>query len=95
MEKSLENMTLQQILENMTLQQIASLIGGSWRPVNYGAKPYLDAMYQLDDIKQNYGADSGISVVLYFLSNAQTWRGPVARQVKKELKRRIAKEAKK
>jgi hypothetical protein len=33
-----------------------------------------------------YGYDTGKSVVLYFLSNATSWRGEVARRVKAELK---------
>ena len=35
---------------------------------------------------QNYYEDSGTSVVLYFLSNAQGWRGDDARRIKSELK---------
>lgn len=50
------------------------------------AMPYLNAMRDLSSIKDNYGADSGRSVVLYFLSNAQTWRGETARRIKAELK---------
>jgi hypothetical protein len=30
--------------------------------------------------------DTARSVVLYFLSNATTWRGPKAKEIKKELK---------
>ena len=33
-----------------------------------------------------YFLDDWTSIVVYFLSNAQTWRGDVAREVKKELK---------
>jgi hypothetical protein len=36
-----------------------------------------------------YGLDTGYSIVAYFLSNANTWKGDVARAVKKELKKRI------
>ena len=55
--------------------------GGVW----YGAKPYLAAMFSLDSMGDVYGMDNAKSVILYFLSNAQTWRGEVARRVKKEL----------
>lgn len=54
--------------------------------VNYAAKPYLHAMFSLIRISDNYGLDSGKSVVLYFLSNASTWRGPDAKRIKAELK---------
>lgn len=53
--------------------------------IYFGAKPYLDAMRSLDNISDNYGMDSGKSIVLYFLSNASTWRGETAKRVKAEL----------
>jgi hypothetical protein len=52
----------------------------------FGAVPYLDAMFSLSNISDNYGADSGKSIVLYFLSNAAQFRGPQARLLKDELK---------
>lgn len=67
------------------LYEIAREIRGDWKKVYFGAVPYLDAMSTMGNITQMYGADSGASVVLYFLSNATTWRGPVARRVKAEL----------
>lgn len=54
--------------------------------VNYAAKPYLDAMFSLGHIGDDYGCDSGRSVVLYFLSNATSWRGEDAKRIKAELK---------
>ena len=50
------------------------------------AQPYLDAMQYLTSIDDDYYLDSGRSVVLYFLSNAASWRGDDARRIKKELK---------
>ncbi len=67
------------------ISTIAREIVTDWRPVNYGAKPYLQAMHWLTSVNDTYGCDSGRSVVAYFLANAQTWRGEVARRVKKEL----------
>ena len=49
---------------------------------------YVQAMLTLPTIESSYGSDDGKSVVLYFLSNAGTWRGPVAKLVKAELKKR-------
>ena len=37
-----------------------------------------------------YGLDTAETIVIYFLSNATTWRGAVAREVKVELKKRYA-----
>lgn len=68
------------------LSAIAAEIAADWTKPNYAAVPYLDAMSALDKITDNYGYDSGKSVVLYFLANASTWRGEVARRIKKELK---------
>lgn len=69
------------------LYEIAREIQDDWRPkVNYAAVPYLEAMHELGDITDMFYGDSAKSVVLYFLSNAQTWRGETARRVKAELK---------
>lgn len=68
------------------LYVIASEIRKDWKKVYFGAVPYLDAMSSLDSIEDNYIMDSGKSIVLYFLSNATTWRGETARRVKAELK---------
>ena len=68
------------------LSEIAAEIRKDWKNVNYAAKPYLDAMSTMGSIKENFYFDSGVSVVLYFLSNANSWRGDVARRVKAELK---------
>jgi ferritin len=76
-------------LPRMTLSQIASLIYTDWKNVNYGAKPYLEAMSSLQNVSDMYGQDSGISVVAYFLSNAAAYKGETAKAIKKELQRRI------
>ena len=69
------------------LSVIAREIRADWAKVNYAAKPYLDAMAQLNSIDDNYYADSGKSVVLYFLANATSWRGEKAKAIKAELKK--------
>jgi len=68
------------------LYQIANEIRKDWTKVNFGAKPYLDAMSSLDSINDKYMFDSAKSIVLYFLSNASTWRGETAKRIKLELK---------
>lgn len=71
------------------LRTIAAEIRRDWSGapggINYAAKPYLEAMESLDSIEDNYFEDSGRTVVAYFLSNANTWRGETARNVKQEL----------
>ena len=66
--------------------EIAKEIRKDWIKPYFGAIPYLAAMSSLTSISNSYGCDSGKSVVLYFLSNASTWRGPKAVEIKKELK---------
>jgi hypothetical protein len=68
------------------LHEIAQEIEANWPKVYFGARPYLDAMHALNGIDDVYGFDSAREVVMYFLSNATTWRGPVARVIKAELK---------
>jgi hypothetical protein len=75
-------------LPTMQLNEIGQTIRQNWPKVYFGAVPYLDAICFLSSIDQNYMADSGKSIVIYFLSNATTWRGEVARLVKAELKKR-------
>lgn len=70
-----------------SLAAIASDIKKCWPNMFFGAVPYHRAMYSLSSIDDNYGHDSAKSVVLYFLSNASTWRGEDARRIKAELKK--------
>jgi hypothetical protein len=72
--------------EVRSLREIAYEIKRDWAKPNYAAAPYLDAMTGLGSINDDYYQDSGRSVVLYFLSNASTWRGETAKRIKKELK---------
>ena len=68
------------------LYEIAAEIRRDWAEPNYAAVPYLGAMSELSSISESYFADSAKSIVLYFLANANTWRGETARRVKAELK---------
>ena len=80
---------MKQIRQTRQIRQITDIareIRKDWKKVNFGAVPYLEAMGDLHNIDDDYGYDSGRSIVTYFLSNATTWRGPTARRVKAELK---------
>ena len=69
-----------------TLNTIAQEISLDWGDkISPHAVPYLEAMSDLQSVNDNFYADSGRSVVAYFLANAQTWRGEKAREIKKEL----------
>jgi len=73
-------------MTNRPLHQIATEIKQDWKKPYFGAVPYLDAMQTLDKISDNYYEDSAKTIVIYFLANANTWRGEVAKRVKTELK---------
>lgn len=75
-----------------TICEIANEIYTSWvdkkgeSKVWYGAVPYLQAMAMLETTEDMYFSDSAKDIVIYFLSNATTWRGEDARRIKAELK---------
>lgn len=71
------------------LYEISREIRKTWTKVSPYAEPYLEAMQSLNTINDNYYFDSGKSIVLYFLSNASTWRGEDARRIKAELKQMV------
>lgn len=77
-------------LETKTISDIAATIFSDWKNVSPHARPYLDAMLDLLTIKDQYGADSGYSIVAYFLANSSGYRGDNAKMIKAELKRRCA-----
>lgn len=81
--------TLKTPIKFQPLHEIASIIRKDWKNVYFGAKPYLNAMGCLDKITDRYGEDSAKSIVAYFLSNATTWKGEVARETKKTLNKMI------
>ena len=68
------------------LYEIAKEIRNDWgSKIHFGAKPYLSAMMVLDKITDRYMCDDAKTIIRYFLGNARTWKGDVARRVKKEL----------
>ena len=78
-----------------SLNTIAGEIYQNWNTRNSGtvlspyARPYLEAMSSLDSINDNYGLDSGKSIVAYFLGNATSWRGTKAKEIKAELNKML------
>ena len=74
---------------------IAIDIMRNWKSPDIAALPYIRAMTSCTSVYDHcgdgrkteamYGADTVRSVLLYFLNNASTWRGEVARRIKAEL----------
>ena len=76
-----------------TLYEIAAEVRADWtqgKGVSPYAEPYLQAMETLTSINDRYFMDPGDHIVMYFLSNANTWKGETARRVKAELKSMLA-----
>lgn len=68
-----------------SLYVIAAEIRQAWPNMYYGAVPYVRAMGQMATMQDMYGSEDATSIILYFLANATSWRGPDAKRVKAEL----------
>ena len=66
--------------------KIAADIVNDWNRPNYAALPYLTAMLTINNEQEQFGQDTAKNVILYFLSNAGTYKGPKAKELKTELK---------
>jgi hypothetical protein len=73
-------------MNSRPLYLIAEEIKANWLNLSPHALPYVEAMAQLNTIKDQYYADTAYGVVSYFLANAGGWRGDTARKIKAELK---------
>lgn len=73
------------------IYEIAADIKKEWGgKVNFGAAPYLDAMMYLSTTNDYFYSDSGQLIVSYFLSNASSFRGDRAKELKAELKAHVS-----
>lgn len=73
-------------METRKISAIAMDIFNNWQKVNFAALPYLKAMLSINYVSDSYGYDNGKTIVLYFLSNASTYKGETAKRLKLELK---------
>lgn len=69
------------------ISTIAQDISKEWAKVHYTAEPYLSAMFSLNSINDKFHFDDAKSIILYFLGNASSFRGPKAKELKAELKK--------
>lgn len=74
-------------VKGLKLYELVDVITADWKRPYFGAVPYIEAMGYCETVDTPYGCEDGKTQVIYFLSNANTWRGPVAKAVKAELKR--------
>jgi hypothetical protein len=73
-------------MKTRKISAIAMEIFNDWQKVNFAALPYLKAMSSINYVNDSYGYDNGKTIVLYFLSNASTYKGETAKKLKLELK---------
>lgn len=59
------------------------------KSVPSAAEPYLRAMRTMGSINENYGMDTGASIVSYLLSNLASYKGETAKIIKAELRSRL------
>jgi hypothetical protein len=80
-------------IKSADLSELAGMIVRDLRAqgkqVPAAAKPYLDAMRTMGSINENYGMDSGASIVAYLLGNLRGYKGETARAIKAELNSRL------
>ncbi|MFA6094161.1 MAG: hypothetical protein WC986_14580 [Elusimicrobiota bacterium] len=69
---------------------LARLVRKDWKKVHYSAVPYLEAMAGLHEVTDYCLVDRADGIILRFLGNAKTWRGPVAKAVKAKLNSLVA-----
>jgi hypothetical protein len=69
--------------------KIAEEILNDWTAPHFAARPYLAAMLTINNEQEQYGQDTAKAIILYFLSNATTYRGSKAKELKKELQKLI------
>lgn len=74
-----------------TFGEIAQEIRALWKNPYFGAVPYIEAMNHLrtNDPNEPYLFEDARTIILYFLSNASTWRGDDAKRIKAELKQML------
>ncbi len=61
---------------------LAAITREFWLKPYFGIEPYLDAMATMMSFQDDYGQESGKSIGRYFLANATTFKGPIARAIK-------------
>jgi hypothetical protein len=68
------------------LHEIAEESVLNWPERYFDAVPHIHGMRRIEKVTDRYEVDDGEGLVHYFLVNARTWRGEVAKRVKAELR---------
>jgi hypothetical protein len=78
-------------LSEANLRQLVAIVFDDWDTISADAATYLYALdaHDCEVLSDPVGNETAELQVRYFLANAGGWRGPVARAVKAELRRRL------
>jgi hypothetical protein len=78
-----------------TIKAIVADVFSEWgekvHTVGYAAKPYLDALSNVESAEEFYGAEKAEHLVRYLLSNLTQFKGQRARELKEELRGHLPK----
>jgi len=66
----------------MSPWEIARVIKADWKKPYFGAVPYIEALAAINEWGDAYLCETSNDIAIGFLSNAATWRGPVAKAAK-------------
>ena len=69
-----------------TISSIMADVKKAWAKPNFAAVPYIAALSTLRTVNDVYIHEDARSLILYFLSNASSFRGPQAKALKAELR---------
>lgn len=88
--EGMREMTFEQCCSEASIKEMIAGCRMTWDEVSPEAEPYLQALEKMDNIMERSMNMAGVMVVVYFLGRSKKWTGPVARAIKKELRKRVA-----
>lgn len=77
-------------MRTKTIRELMQIVKSDWQRPYFGAVPYIEALLQCETMDSRYLFETARDLVPYFLCNANTWRGEIAKEVKAELKQRLS-----
>lgn len=77
------------------ISAIAEIIKQDWKTPHPWAASSLDFMLSIEDISEIYLDDTAVTIVQFFLENADTWQSPTAWAVKGKLTQLIREQQRK
>lgn len=77
------------------ISAIAKMIKQDWKTPHPWAASSLDFMLSIEDISEIYLDDTAVTIVQFFLDNADTWQSPTAWAVKGKLTQLIREQQRK